>query len=126
MHRVLLPLLLLALAPCATAEEEIVTARLSWEPGIVGGITPGSIPFRAHPPKEVLPLEGLTNPRYARIKMAGGKGLTIAFDALADAPRLWVDHDFDGNLKDSKQTHLRKASNGWFRHQVVLARYDDE
>ncbi len=122
----LLPLLLLLLARGAAAEGEIVTARLAWEPGGVGGFSPGRIPFRAEPPEGVAPLVGLTNARYARIKMAGTKGLNVALDAVAGAPRLWVDHDFDGDFQDEQQSHMQKSGTGWFRRQVVLAHYADE
>ncbi len=124
--RRVLPLLLLLLAAPAAAEEEIVTARLSWEPGSVGTTSAGRIPFKDVPPEGVVPPDGLTNPRYARIKMAGSKGLNVVLDALPDAPRLWVDHDFDGDLKEEKQTHLQKSGTRWFRRQVVLAPYADE
>jgi len=119
-------LFLLVLAPLAAAEEQIVTARLSWEPGGVGGFSAGRIPFRTAPPQGVAPVPGLTDPHYARIKMAGTKGLNVALDAVEGAPRLWVDHDFDGDFGNETQVHLQKSGTNWFRRQVVLARYDDE
>ncbi len=125
--RLAVPLLLLLLTPFALAgDEEIVTAHLSWEPGGVGSFNAGRIPFKPDPPEGVTPLKGLTNPFYARIKMAGTKGLTLAFDAVEGAPRLWVDHDFDGDLSDEKLTHMEKAGTNWSRRQTVLARYADE
>nr|MDJ0523519.1 HEAT repeat domain-containing protein [Planctomycetota bacterium] len=108
------------------AEEEIVTARLSWEPGGVGGFSSGKVPWRAGPPEGVTPLTGVSNVRYARIKMAGSKGLALALDIVKDAPRLWVDRDFDGDLQEEKQTYLQRSGTRWFRRQVVLAPYADE
>ena len=122
----LLVLLLLTAPPARGGEDEIVTALLSWEPGTVGSVSSGRVPFAGAPPAGVEPLPDLRNPHYARIKMAGKGGLLLAFEPDPENPRLWVDHDFDGDLRDETQTSMTAAGVNWFRVQEVLASYPDE
>lgn len=106
--------------------EDGVVARLVWEPGLVGAATPGRIPFQDAPPQGTTPPTGLTKPRYARIVMAGTKGLSVVLDALPESPRLWVDSDFDRDLTDEKRVWLKKSGSNHHRTQSLLIRYGDE
>ncbi len=122
-------LLALLLAPTAglLAEEDVLTVHLDWEPRTVGAAKAGRIPFKGDPPAGVEPLPDLRAARYARIRMAGSeKGLLLAFDADASNPRLWVDHDFDGDLKDEKSSSMTQSGSYWRRNQTILAPFEDE
>ncbi|MDA1194860.1 MAG: HEAT repeat domain-containing protein [Planctomycetota bacterium] len=120
-------LVLLALGAGAVAEPDVVTVHLAWEPGNLGGASSGRIPFKPEPPEGVQPLPDLREGRYARIRMAGSpKGLLVAIDADPANPRLWVDHNFDGDLRDEKQSSLALSGTTRYRLQVVLAPYEDE
>jgi len=126
-HRLLSALLLLVLAaPLRAAEEEIVTVRLAWEPGTIGSISAGRIPFQADPPPGIEALPGLRIPRYARIRMADSKGLLVALDADEDNVRLWVDHDVDGDLNDEREMRFEASGKNGFRRVEILAPYADE
>ena len=101
MHRLAPLLLLLVLAGSARADdEELLTVQLAWEPSPIGSVSAGRVPFKDEPPPGIERLPGLRISRYARIRMADSKGLLVAMDADEDNVRLWVDHDFDGELKD--------------------------
>ncbi len=126
-----LPLLLLLLTLAAprgvAADEDLLTAHLTWEPGGVGSLSAGRIPFKGEPPEGVVPIPDVRAGRYARIRMAGSKkGLLVALDVDKANPRLWVDHDFDGDLNDEKESELTRSGENFFRRQQVLAPYDDE
>ena len=119
--------LLLAPASVLRAEEDVLTVHLDWEPRTIGAAPAGLIPFKGDPPAGVEPLPDLRAARYAQIRMAGSeKGLLLAFDAEPGNPRLWVDHDFDDDLKDEKTSAMTKSGSYWRRMQTVLAPYEDE
>ena len=125
----MLPCLLVLLggiAPSEAEDRQATTATLVWEPGLVGTFKPGKIPFQQEPPEGTPALTGLERPRYARIVMAGTRGLTVALDALPESPRLWVDSDFDGDLSDEKRIWLKQTGSTFTRTQPVLVRYEGD
>jgi HEAT repeat protein len=134
MLRTLLGLACLALTcflpgprPAEAEEGPIVTAQLALEPATLGSVSPGLVPWKGDPPAGVEPLPDLRAPRYARIRMADApKGLLLALDISAENPRLWVDHDFDGDLRDETQHGLVRSGNIWRRTETILAPYESE
>jgi len=121
-------LCLLVLLPTAVADEDVETivAHLAFEPGRIESIGANKVPLKSDPPKSVAALPALQNPRYSRIVMAGTKGLLIAMDAYPDGPRLFVDHNMDGELVDEKRVWMRKEGTEYERDQTVLISYEGD
>jgi HEAT repeat protein len=48
------------------------------------------------------------------------KPLQLVLDAVAQSPRLWVDHDFDGSVRDEKRMWMKASGTTFSRAQNIL------
>ncbi len=119
--------LVVALPARADGEDvETIVAHLAFEPGRIDSLGANRVPLKPDPPKGLAALPAVRTPRYSRIVMAGTRGLLIAMDARPEGPRLWVDHNMDGQLRDEKRVWMRKEGNEYERDQTVLISYEGD
>jgi HEAT repeat protein len=95
MVRRCLPVLLLV--GVAAAEE--VTADLAWRTTERRQYESSVLTLAPEPPEGVAAPEDVDTPLYGR-RAFGARHLLVAADFAAGAWRLWVDRDFDGDLRD--------------------------
>jgi len=112
MVRRCLPVLLLV----AVAAAEDVTANLAWRSTERRQYKPGTLELAAEPPEGVLALENVEAPLYGR-RSLGDLTLLVAVDFTAGAWRLWVDRDFDGDLKG--ETPIALGPRGHYGAETV-------
>ncbi|MFV1958782.1 MAG: HEAT repeat domain-containing protein, partial [Planctomycetota bacterium] len=102
-----------------------IEVELAWTEGRIGTAHVMTLPFRAEPPKGLVPPPGIEDARYTRIRWGSGPGLDVVLDGDAAAPRLWFDHDLDHDL--SKETALAwfPPGQGGTKTTTVQVRYED-
>ncbi len=127
MSAALLALLLLLLLTPAAAEPELVTAHLEWEPGFLGSTSSRPLTFSTKLPEGLALPAGLQNPLFATLQLGGGgRSLALVLDAAMQSPRLWVDHDFDGEVRDEKRMWMKKSGTSYSRAQNILLPVDGQ
>ncbi len=118
----LLSLLLAATSFAPAHAAEVLAVELTWATDPDLDYPSRDVDVGDKPPQGVKPLEGEDPTRYGRVEIVGKRHVLIAIRG-GEAPLLWLDEDFDGDLRDQKPTPLLAVDGEEVRRAAVRVRH---
>ena len=118
----LVALLVVLSSPLAADASRRITARLDWETSFLGSTSSRNLSLGTQAPEGLKLPPAVAKPRFATVPFGPDATLRMLLDDVPESPRLWVDHDLDGELLDERRIYMKASGSFFVRDQGILLR----